>query len=97
MKILNDFYEKVGIDRVFHFIMGVLVCFMTALVMAKVDPGFTPVTYAGEGFCGAVFVGIVKESLDFFDSTSEDSFDLFDILATILGGIVGFLLLWGIL
>lgn len=99
---MKDFFERLiektgGADKVLHLMAGLTVCALVALVMAKCDKGYAPVTYAGEGFCGAVLAGVVKESLDFFGGSDDDAFDLGDLLATIIGGAVGFCLMWAVM
>ncbi len=97
MEKLDKFFSKVGIDKVCHFLAGILVCLVVAFTFAKVDPWYSDVTYAGMGLCGAVLVGIAKEGLDFFDSHEDCAFSFADLLATVLGGALGFLMVWGLL
>jgi uncharacterized membrane protein YuzA (DUF378 family) len=97
MEKLDKFFSKVGIDKVCHFLAGILVCFMVALLFAKVNSGYSDVTYAATGLCGAVLVGIAKEGLDFFDSHEDCAFSFTDLFATVIGGALGFLMIWGLL
>ena len=81
MKELDNFLEKVGADKVLHFLGGALICAVVSIVM-DVQEGvtswrtlFVPLA----GLIVALFAAWVKER--FFDS----SFDKKDFLATVLG------------
>ncbi len=97
MRKLNEMIERVGMDRVAHFIGILTVTFLTALVFAKVDPGYAAEVYAAEGAIGGVLVAIAKEAADYFDSTDDDAFDLIDLAAGVLGACLGFVLMWWLL
>jgi hypothetical protein len=76
MKTLNRFIEKVGVDKVLHFVVG-------GWIVAK----FLELGGLWVGFGGILFlcfISIIKEV--FLDK--ESGADWFDILSAILGGVV---------
>lgn len=56
MKKLNEFIEKVGMDKVAHFFGIALVALIVSLVFTKANPGEPAATYAACGFIGGVIV-----------------------------------------
>lgn len=91
MKKLNDFIEKVGMDKVAHFFGIAFVALIVSLVFTKANPGEPSATYAACGFIGGVIVAIAKEGLDFFSGNSFENFSLSDIAAGVVGAFVAFL------
>lgn len=76
MKTLNRFIEKVGVDKVLHFVVG-------GWIIAKfLELGGLWVGIGGILFL--CFISIIKEV--FLDK--ESGADWFDILSAILGGVV---------
>lgn len=66
-------------DKIYHFCAGFLLCVIFTLVN-------DPITGIGASICG----GIMKECYDEFQK--DGSFDAKDMIATWLGGFVGFLI-----
>ncbi len=91
MKKLNEFIEKVGMDKVAHFFGIAFVALVVALVFTKTDPGYPSATYAACGFIGGMIVAIGKEAVDFFTGTSFENFSLSDIAAGAVGAFLSFL------
>ena len=76
MKTLNRFIEKVGVDKVLHFVVG-------GWIVAKfLELGGLWVGLGGILFL--CFISVIKEV--FLDR--ESGADWFDILSAILGGVV---------
>lgn len=76
MKTLNRFIEKVGVDKVLHFVVG-------GWIVAKfLELGGLWVGLSGILFL--CFISVIKEV--FLDR--ESGADWFDILSAILGGVV---------
>lgn len=76
MKTLNRFIEKVGVDKVLHFVVG-------GWIVAKfLELGGLWVGLGGILFL--CFISLIKEV--FLDR--ESGADWFDILSAILGGVV---------
>lgn len=88
MKKLNDFIEKVGMDKVAHFFGIALVALIVSLVFTKANPGEPAATYAACGFIGGVIVAIAKEAVDFFSGNQFETFSLSDIAAGATGAFV---------
>lgn len=83
MKVYN--YLSKNLDKVAHF----LVCLLIAYVVAVLDVKYFARDVAVAGTIGAltaVFVGIVKEVLDFF---RRADFSTKDLLADALGAVAG--------
>lgn len=91
MKKLNEFIEKVGMDKVAHFFGIAFVALVVALIFAKTDPGYPSATYAACGFIGGMIVALGKEAVDFFTGTSFENFSLSDIAAGAVGAFLSFL------
>ena len=65
-------------DKKYHFLAGIIVCFVVALIFKN------PIY----GLIGAVIAGIGKEVWDCYD---YGKFDFADALATWVGGIAGYI------
>lgn len=91
MRKLNDFIEKVGMDKVAHVFGVAFVALIVSLVFTKANPGEPSATYAACGFIGGVVVAIAKEAVDFFTGNSFETFDLDDIAAGVIGAFAAFL------
>ncbi len=92
MKRLNDFIEKVGMDKVAHFFGVAFVALVISLVFTKTNPGEPSATYAACGFIGGVIIALAKEALDFFTGNDFENFDLSDLAASVIGAFASFLL-----
>lgn len=84
MKIVTNFVQRVGIDRLLHF-------FVSAMLTALSLPW---------GYCAAIVIGFfvfilgaIKEDIDSREPDNE--YDLYDTLANLLG--VVFIILWSFL
>ena len=89
MKKLNDFIEKVGMDKVAHFFGIAFVALIVSLVFTKVNPGEPSATYAACGFIGGFIAAVAKEYADYRTGTS---FDLADLASGVVGAFVSFLI-----
>lgn len=79
MRIIDEIIERVGWDKLLHFVAGFAITCCVAL--AGVDKlGMTSWQGAVCGFFAASLVGLAKELLD-------ESFDWKDLAATALGGL----------
>lgn len=90
MKKLNDFIEKVGMDKVAHFFGIAFVALIVALIFTKANPGEPSATYAACGFIGGMIVAFAKEGVDFFSGNSFENFSWSDIGAGFVGALVAF-------
>ncbi len=89
MKKLYELVEqKLGMDKVAHFLGIALVAVVVSLLFAKVDAGDSPWVYAAEGAFAGVLVAIGKEVFDFCNGRV---FDVKDILAGVVGAAVSFI------
>lgn len=86
-------YDKVaewlcsfGSDKYVHLLFGLLVSFAVAWVFILTTAGSTMPVCAVCGVIAAVFVGFIKEVVDFF---RDKPFDGGDVLFTVVGGIIG--------
>ena len=70
--------SNISIDKKYHFIAGFLLCIIFSIIN-------DPIT----GLGAAVVAGVFKEC---YDSYSYGKFDIADMIATWLGGCVGFTL-----
>ena len=89
MKSIRKFIEKVGIDKVAHFLACMLIVFVVGLVFAKTTEGTSPCANAFMGMFAAILFGIFKEVVDFL---SGESFDPDDLIADTIGAVFGFIL-----
>ena len=67
-----------GNDKLYHFVAGLIISLVFSFV-------FNPLY----GVILSIIAGILKEIYDYFD---YGTFDIYDMLATWMGGIVGYLL-----
>lgn len=89
METLYDFVEnKLGMDKVAHFLGIALVALVASLVSSRVETVGISWTYALVGFMVGAAVAVMKEVFDFFNGRT---FDVKDILAGIAGALVSFL------
>ena len=65
-------------DKKYHFLAGIIICFVVALIFK--NPMF--------GLIAAVVAGLAKEAYDYYD---YGKFDFADALATWVGGIAGYI------
>lgn len=89
MKKLYDLVEsKIGMDKVAHFFGIAMVAMLVSLLFTKVNAGESSWVYAAVGLLAGFFVAVLKEVVDFFNNRP---FDVKDILAGVVGGVMSFL------
>lgn len=93
MKKVFEIYDKVAqwlcdftSDKYVHLLFGLLVSFAVAWVFILNTAGATKPVYAVCGVIASVFVGFIKEVVDFF---RDKPFDGWDVLFTVVGCIIG--------
>lgn len=93
MKKVFRVYDKVAewlcsftSDKYVHLLAGLLISFAVAWVFILNTAGATEPVCAVCGVIAAVFVGFIKEVVDFF---RDKPFDGGDVLFTVVGGIIG--------
>ena len=89
MKSIRKFIEKVGMDKVAHFLACVLVTLVVAIVFEKTTAGLSSLAYAFMGAFAAIVAGVIKEVADFL---SGERFDMQDLIADATGAVAGFVL-----
>lgn len=94
MKVINKLMEKVGEDKVLHFLVGIViaVAFAAFAVIVKMNPGdsFNLLVAGVEGGIVGILVGVGKECWDYLEG---EEFDAKDASFTGVGAIVGFLII----
>ena len=89
MKSLYDLVEnKLGMDKVAHFLGIAFVAVLVSLLFAKTNAGESSWVYAATGLLAGFLVAVFKEVFDFLNNRA---FDVKDILAGVAGGVVAFL------
>lgn len=73
-------------DKILHFVAGIVICITIAFVMMYTTQNATPLASAACGLIAACLAGLGKEAFDWFRNTM---FDVRDLLATALGGLLG--------
>ena len=89
MKSIRKIIEKVGMDKVAHFLACVLVTLVVAIVFEKTTAGLSSLAYAFMGAFAAIVAGVIKEAADLL---SGERFDLHDLIADVIGAVTGFIL-----
>ena len=89
MKSIRKFIEKVGMDKVGHFLACVLVTLVVAIIFEKTTAGLPSLAYAFMGAFAAIVAGVIKEVADFL---SGERFDMQDLIADATGAVAGFVL-----
>lgn len=82
MKTLDNLINKVGNDKVLHFLGGGLICSLVSFVAILQEHDLTPWQQASAVLIGTISVfilSIMKEVL------ADDKTDWYDVLASILG------------
>lgn len=84
--MINDFIQKIGIDKVLHFLVGALITSIVTIVISFQEPTITNYTMAVPliGAIATFMIAVFKE-------ISDTQFDWKDVLATVLGAIPIFL------
>lgn len=88
-KFLNWF--SANSDKVCHFCACVVISIIFGTIIFRTTEGATPLVGAGCGFSAAFITGVLKEYYD--RASGKGKFDLKDLLADVLGGLVGSILL----
>ena len=88
MKLVDNFLNKVGVDKVLHFFVGFFICTCVTMVMLLQEGTVAPVAIATP-VGGTVLTGILSWAKEMgFD----DKFEWKDILASLLGCIPVYIL-----
>lgn len=87
-KLYSLIEDKIGMDKVAHFFGIAFITIVVALAFTKTNPGYVSWTYAFAGFITGFAVAVLKEVFDFCNNRK---FDVVDILAGALGGVLAFL------
>lgn len=93
MKKVFSVYNKVAewlcsfsSDKYVHLLIGLLISFAVSWVFILTTIGASKPVCAVCGVIAAVFVGFIKEVVDFF---RDKPFDAKDWLFTVIGGVIG--------
>lgn len=93
MKKIFSVYDRVAewlcsfdSDKYVHLLFGLVISFAVSWAFMLTTMGATKPVCAVCGVIAAVFVGFIKEVVDFF---RDKPFDGVDILFTIAGGVIG--------
>ena len=93
MKKVFEIYDRVAqwlcsfdSDKYVHLLFGLVISFAVSWAFMLTTMGATKPVCAVCGVIAAVFVGFIKEVVDFF---RDKPFDGVDILFTIAGGVIG--------
>ncbi|WP_418573999.1 hypothetical protein [Phocaeicola sp.] len=82
MKVLDNLINKVGNDKVLHFLGGGFICSLVSFVVILQEIGLTPLEKVSAVLIGTVFVlilSVLKELI------ADDKADWYDVLAAVLG------------
>jgi hypothetical protein len=79
-----------AIDKQAHFFSGACISFTIAIALV---PHMAEKTAIGYGFVASLFAGLAKELWDHFHPTTN-TMDVFDFLATAIGGAAAGLVLY---
>lgn len=93
MQLIDKIINKVGNDKVLHFLAGSVICSLVSFVviLQEVSIGFHEALFVFAGMIAAGFAAVIKEMAD-------ESFEVKDIVATLLGTVPTFIaVLLGIL
>ena len=93
MKKILSVYDRVAEwlcsfdgDKYVHLLFGLVISFAVSWAFMLTTMGATKPVCAVCGVIAAVFVGFIKEIVDFF---RDKPFDGVDVLFTVIGGIIG--------
>lgn len=84
MKKIIDFLASIRADRLLHFIAGMIITAVVAIVLPKAAP---------LAFIMAFVAGFAKEV---FDEINYGGFDYVDMLYTFVGGVVMQIIIFGL-
>jgi hypothetical protein len=82
--------KTIPLDKQAHFASGACIAFTVAISLVPHMPENTAIGY---GFAASLFAGLAKELWDHFHPTTN-TMDVFDFLATALGGAAAGLVLY---
>lgn len=86
MKRLFNFLNNLKVDKLLHFIVGVIL----GLIMMWIGKFFLPLLSNGVLALSIVF--LVSLAKEYYDKTHKGVVDILDIVATFIGGVVGILI-----
>lgn len=82
MKALDNLINKVGNDKVLHFLGGGFICSLVSFVVILQESGLTAWEKVSDVLIGTIFVlilSVLKELI------ADDESDWYDVLAAVLG------------
>lgn len=82
MKALDNLINKLGNDKVLHFLGGCSICSFVSFIVILQESGLTPLEKVSSVLIGTVFVlilSVLKEII------ADEKADWYDVLASILG------------
>lgn len=82
MKALDNLINKVGNDKVLHFLGGCSICSFVSFIVILQESGLAPLEKVSSVLIGTVFVlilSVLKELI------ADDKADWYDVLAAVLG------------
>lgn len=88
MKALDNFLNKIGIDKALHFFVGFFICTCMTMVMILQEGDVSPIIIATP-IGGTVLTGILAWAKEM---SFDDTFDKKDIIASLLGCIPVYIL-----
>lgn len=83
------YYITKNLDKLCHSLACILLVVIFSAVFLHTTSGISVIAASGCGFFAAVTIGILKEAFDFIRGTS---FSIPDLIADIVGSILGFML-----
>ena len=93
MKKIFELWDKFALwvcsfmsESAAHMLFGAIIGIVATIVFTITTANGTPIIYGLCGLMTAIFVGLVKELIDFF---RDENFDTRDLASTALGGLVG--------
>lgn len=87
MEIVDKLLEKIGNDKVLHFLGGAWICSLISFVVILQESGLTFGEQISLVSIGTIVVGILSVIKEYFDS----KFDWWDIVAALLGCVTIFI------
>lgn len=82
MKALDNLINKVGNDKVLHFLGGCSICSFVSFIVILQESGLAPLEKVSSVLIGTVFVlilSVLKELI------ADEKADWYDVLAAVLG------------
>lgn len=85
---INKVVNKLGIDKVLHFLCGAVIAFVFNIIIIVQEAAMTTTKYFITtiiGVIAAIVIGLVKEFID-------TKFDIKDFLVTAFGGVFAYMI-----